>query len=88
MTTVMSRSMILPVSSRNEQSAKLFIDHVLKTVYGSSSQNHLYSSNLDRFEKNTINRISLGPGLMVYLDQFKKRKFLEEWENAILQSGE
>jgi iron(III) transport system substrate-binding protein len=50
-----------------------------------SLQNNLYSSNFNRFEENTINRISLGPGLMVYLDQFKKQKFLEEWENAILQ---
>jgi iron(III) transport system substrate-binding protein len=30
MTTVMSRSMILPVSSRNERAAKLFINHFLK----------------------------------------------------------
>ena len=81
----MSRSMILPVSSRNECAAKLFIDHVLKTVCDPSLQNNLYSSNFNRFEENTINRISLGPGLMVYLDQFKKQKFLEEWENAILQ---
>ena len=86
MTTVMSRSMILPLSSRNESSAKLFIDHVPKTVYDPRLQNNLYSSNFHRFEKNTINRISLGPGLIVYLDQFKKQKFLEEWENAILQS--
>jgi iron(III) transport system substrate-binding protein len=54
-------------------------------VYDPSLQNNLYSSNFNRFEENTINRIILGPGLMVYLDQFKKQKFLEEWENAILQ---
>ena len=37
------------------------------------------------FEDSTINRISLRPDLTVYLDQFKKQKFLEEWKNAILQ---
>ena len=78
--------MILPVSSRNERAVKLFIDHVLKTAYDPSLQNNLYSSNFNRFEENTIDRISLGPGLMVYLYQLKKQKFLDEWKNAILQS--
>ena len=86
MTTVMSRSMILPVSSRNEWSVKLFFDHVLKTAYGLILQNELYSSKLNRFEENTINPIGLGPGVVVYLDQVKKQKFLEEWGNAIIQS--
>ncbi len=61
-TTVMSRSMIFPVISRNERSAKLFIDHAVKTVYDPSLQNNLYSSNFNRFEENTIDQISLGPG--------------------------
>ena len=86
MTTVMSRSMILPVSSGNERSAKLFIDHVLQTVYGANAKNELYNSDLNSFEETTLNRIGLGPGLMVFLDQFKKQKFLKEWERAILQA--
>ena len=48
MTTVMSRTMILAVSSRHERSAKLFIDHVLKTGCCPNLQNHLYSSNFKR----------------------------------------
>ncbi|PDH58485.1 MAG: ABC transporter substrate-binding protein, partial [Rhodobacteraceae bacterium MED-G08] len=86
MTTVMSRSMILPVSSSNERSAKQFIDHVLQTVYGANVTDELYNSDLNRFEETTLNRIVLGPGLMVFLDQFKKQKFLKEWERAILQA--
>jgi iron(III) transport system substrate-binding protein len=86
MTTVMSRSMILPVSSSNAKIAKLFIDHVLQTVFGQSENKTLFNSILNNFEENTLNRISLGPGLMVFLDQFKKQKFIEEWENAILQA--
>ena len=82
----MSRSMILPIGSSNERSAKLFIDHVLQTVYGANANNELYNSNLNIFEENTLNRIGLGPGLMVFLDQFKKQKFLKEWERAILQA--
>ena len=86
MTTVMSRSMILPTSSGNERSAKLFIDHVLETVFVSSTQRTMYNLNLSTYEENSLNRIKLGPGLMVFLDQFKKQKFLAEWENAILQT--
>ena len=54
MTTVMSRSMILPVNSGNERSAKLFIDHVLQTVYGANAKNELYNSDLNSFEENYI----------------------------------
>jgi iron(III) transport system substrate-binding protein len=85
MTTVMSRSMILPKSSNNVRSAKLFIDHVLESVFESTTRKSMYSLTLRTYEENSLNRIRLGPGLMVFLDQFKKQKFLEEWENAILQ---
>ena len=86
MTTVMSRSMILPKSSNNVRSAKLFIDHVLESVFESTTRKSIYSLTLRTYEENSLNRIRLGPGLMVFLDQFKKQKFLEEWENAILQT--
>ena len=76
MTTVMSRSMILPTSSGNERSAKLFIDHVLETVFVSSTERTMYNLSLSTYEENSLNRIRLGPGLMVFLDQFKKQKFL------------
>jgi iron(III) transport system substrate-binding protein len=59
---------------------------VLETVFVSSTQRTMYNLSLSTYEDNSLNRIKLGPGLMVFLDQFKKQKFLEEWENAILQT--
>jgi iron(III) transport system substrate-binding protein len=32
-----------------------------------------------------LRRIRMGPGLLVYLDAFKKAAFLREWSSAVLQ---
>ena len=53
-TNVMSRSMILPTTSDNERSAKLFIDHVLETVFVTSTRRTMYNLNLSIYEGNTI----------------------------------
>jgi iron(III) transport system substrate-binding protein len=45
----------------------------------------LKTQSLEEAEQSTLYRISMGPGLLVYLDYFKKKNFIAEWENAIVQ---
>lgn len=84
-TTVMLRTMIIPQSAPSPTLAEAFADHVLDRSFGAQT------SPLDTPDlvvpqvESILNRIRLGPGLLVYLDQFKKRSFLAEWESAIEQ---
>lgn len=84
-TTVMQRTMIIPTVSDNPGAAAEFVDFVLRLTYESAaSPLSLPALFRDRSER-ALHRIRLGPGLLVFLDQFKKRGFLREWENATLQ---
>ncbi len=84
-TTVMLRSALIPANAPSPELAGLFIDHVLARSFGPGAI-PLIDPQLDlRQVEAALNRIRLGPGLMVYLDQLKKAAFLSEWEAAILQ---
>jgi iron(III) transport system substrate-binding protein len=34
----------------------------------------------------SLRPIRLGPGLLVYLDKYKRQNFIKAWENATLQT--
>lgn len=78
MTTVMQRTVFIPKTSEAPSLAGKFLDHMIAPA------TRLPLGDSDRTTQ-TLNRITLGPGLLVYLDKFKKRKFLKEWSNAIDQ---
>jgi len=84
-TTVMLRTALIPTSAVSPERARDFIDHMLMTSYDEDTAS-LADPNLPLPEGSTaVNRIEIGPGLLVFLDQLKRRAFLNEWESAILQ---
>ncbi len=87
-TTVMLRTALIANSSQDVEMAGLFIDHLLRFAWGASApENNPFriSPSLSDNSGNYLSRIKLGPGLLVYLDRFKRDGFVEEWENAVFQ---
>ena len=85
-TTLMLRTAMIPDGARAPELSGLFIDHLLGQSFGAGAQS-LVHPDLDLSPVDTaLNRIRIGPGLLVFLDQLKKRSYLSEWESAILQN--
>lgn len=82
---VMLRTMLIPTTSTNPDLAGAFLDFVLGQTFPKGTSPLLQSEMLALANENSLHRIALGPGLLVYLDQFKNKSFIHEWENAILQ---
>jgi iron(III) transport system substrate-binding protein len=82
---VMLRTMLIPTTSTNPDLAGAFLDFVLGQTFPKGTSPLLQSEMLAQANENALHRIALGPGLLVYLDQFKNKSFIREWESAILQ---
>lgn len=82
---VMLRTMLIPTTSNSPVLAAEFLDYVLNQTFPKGISSLLQSEMLEEANDNTLHRIALGPGLLVYLDQFKNKNFITEWENAIFQ---
>lgn len=83
--TVMLRTVMIPRNAPSPELSGAFVDHVLSRSHGDGAL-PLTDPTLDLgLIETSLNRIRIGPGLLVYLDQLKKRAFLNEWESAILQ---
>jgi len=85
-TTVMLRSIFITINAEHPNEAGIFIDHLLRKTYIEKSSPISSSEILTSTTNSNLNRIRLGTGLLVYLDQLKYRSFLREWENSILQN--
>lgn len=84
-TTVMLRTALIPRNAPSAELAALFLDHLMTKSHGRDAQ-PLTNPELDLGKNEAaLNRIRIGPGLLVYLDQHKKRAFLSEWLSAIYQ---
>lgn len=85
--TVMLRTALIPKTAQNPVGGGAFIDLLLeralsdRPIFGPSFQDNPASGS----QEVPINRIRLGPGLLAYLDHFKRDKFLASWEASILQ---
>lgn len=86
-TTVMLRSALIPRRAPNPEGAKAFLDHLLEQAWGDPAQNGFpYPTyGADRDDVSKYRPIRMGPGLLVYLDRFKRDQFLDAWQNAVLQ---
>ena len=84
-TVVMLRTVLIPANSETPELAAEFLNFVLDQTYPAGTSPLLQSEWTESTNENALHRIQLGPGLLVYLDQFKKRSFIAEWESAILQ---
>ena len=85
-TTVMLRTAMILHNAPSPELSGTFVDHLLLRSHGQNAQ-PLTNPALDLSRIETaLHRIRIGPGLLVFLDQLKKRAFLSEWESAILQN--
>ena len=87
-TTVMMRTALIPQNAQNKDLAEPFVDYLLQVAWnntGQTSQQPYDSTATLAGKENSLRRIRLGPGLLIFLDEYKKRSFLTAWENAILQ---
>jgi len=87
-TLLMQRSVLIPKTSTRPQLAGSFIDHLLRLAWQSNDTSvypfprvSLYSAK----SRQSLVPIRLGPGLLVFLDSLKRRRFIEEWEDSVLQ---
>lgn len=87
-TLILLRSALIPRESKNKQAARQFLtyllsergqSHMTKTtgLLSPKSQNKLNQSN--------FKPIRLDTGLLVYLDRLKRKRFLREWNEALVQ---
>lgn len=84
-TTVMLRTAMIPHNAPSPELSAEFIDHLMDQSHGPNARSLTHEDlDLAQFER-SLNRIRIGPGLLVFLDQLKRRAFLAEWESAILQ---
>ncbi|WP_204115284.1 ABC transporter substrate-binding protein [Shimia biformata] len=85
-TTVMLRTAMIPENAPAPDLAAAFVDHLLQMAHGPQAR-PLTHTDINLTQLGTaLNRIRIGPGLLVFLDQLKRRAFLAEWENAIEQN--
>lgn len=86
--TTMMRTALVSKSTQQEAAATAFIRYLTEFQRRSVSDN--ISSSLPILDSENIKsqraRIKLGPELLTFLDLLKRRKFLVEWENAMIQN--
>lgn len=84
-TTVMLRSVLIPKTTQQPALAAMFLDHILQHAFNDQTGEGRSVIGGTPIQPSAVNRIGLGPGLLVFLDNYKKQRFLSEWESAILQ---
>lgn len=87
-TSVMLRTVLMPVTVENIAPAHAMIDFLvtLKSRPDLVALSGLPPVDGAALAANTARRpIRLGPGLLVFLDRLKRDKFLENWESSIVQ---
>ena len=84
-TAIMLRTMLIPQGAESPELARSFVDFVLDNSYDTQGPSVLAVPELAPSVDATVNRIRMGPALLVYLDSFKRKSFLSEWQNAIYQ---
>ena len=94
-TLVVSRIAVLPTSAKRLDLARLFLDFLLSEPGQSSiAKAHLFAIHPDvegeatalalrNTAGDSLRPIQVGPGLLVYLDQAKRERFLERWQHAL-----
>lgn len=87
-TSVMMRTALIPQSAASPQLAGTFINYLLSEDGRARLKSAIGPGPLDAdglSGDQNLRPIRLGPGLLVYLDQLKRRSFLRAWLSAIVQ---
>jgi len=83
--TTMMRTAFVSRRSSNPAVAEAFIRHLVTSQSVAPKGTHLLPP-LDTLNDNVESAaIALEPALMTFLDKLKRKKFLTEWENAVIQ---
>ncbi|NVO58043.1 ABC transporter substrate-binding protein [Rhodobacteraceae bacterium B1Z28] len=83
--TTMMRSAMVMKGTLEPEAAEAFIRHLIAEKPGSPNDGSalpLLNSEDTTHERETI---TLDPALLTFLDTLKRKKFLSEWENAVIQ---
>jgi len=87
-TLLMQRSVLIPKASSNPELAGLFVDYLLYLAWH-TTDDEVYPfprlTSVDNHSGFPHLPIRLGPGLLVFLDKLKRQRFLEEWEDSVIQ---
>ncbi|MGH1465149.1 MAG: ABC transporter substrate-binding protein [Cognatishimia sp.] len=87
-TNMMLRTGILLETVVAEELARDFLDHLLQSAWGVEdvAEYPFHKWHLETSEvAASMKPIRLGPGLLVFLDELKRKRFLKEWFNAVRQ---
>lgn len=87
-TTVMLRTALIPATATNPELGGAFVDHLIRAAWTEEGRGYFPFEPVRAraAPEDAIARpIPLGPGLLVFLDDLKRRRFLAEWEDAVLQ---
>lgn len=87
-TTVMLRTALIPSTARAPELAGRFVDHLLGPGWSRDREAGAPFPRIDPAamgDGTALRPIRMGPGLLVYLDRFKRAAFLREWESAVLR---
>lgn len=85
---VMLRTVLIPTTATNVEDAQRLVDFLLTMEARPELAAHSGLPPVDAsvFQSNPALRpIRFGPGLLVFLDQIKRRNFLRNWENSLFQ---
>ncbi len=86
-TTVMLRTVLIPDSADYPAEAGRFVDLLIQRSWLRADGAFAYPGiTPEGLSGNaSLRPITLGPGLLVYLDRLKRQQFLREWEAAMVQ---
>ncbi|WP_306143089.1 ABC transporter substrate-binding protein [Roseibium sp. MMSF_3412] len=87
-TTVMLRTVLIPTTARDADLAGQFIDFLVSAENRQLIEDLTGLPSIDPAvlqREAAFRPIRLGPGLLVYLDQLKRRTFIRAWLNAMVQ---
>ena len=84
--TTMMRTAFVVSSTAHPKAASDFIRHLIASQSGAADPDAVMLPSLDKIQDiEGQATIALEPALITYLDALKRRTFLREWENAIIQ---
>ena len=86
--TSMMRTVLVSRDSKQPDLAEAFVEHLLRTQ-SEGEQSVLPLPSLSSSSANgEATTITLGPSLLTYLDNLKRKSFLDEWESAVIQNNQ
>ena len=82
----MMRTVLIAQTTQKMEAATSFLRHLISSRWSAPDAANISLPPLTTQQDNSQRSIiALDPGLMVFLDAMKRKKFIDEWESAIIQ---